>query len=82
LNFLRQCAWLQEVIAADADDLSGREPLDFFWLLRFCFFFKATLRAGAYFNRESVGFKVAVVEVRIRRSDVEIDRFIHLTAIN
>jgi len=54
----RQAASSQEVIAADADGLSGREPLDFFWLLRFCFFFSGDA------NRESVGFKVALVEVR------------------
>ena len=28
------------------------------------------------------GFKVAAVEVCINRSDVEFDRFLHLTAIN
>jgi len=44
--------------------------------------FQTTLRSGAYFNRRLGGFKVAVVEVRIRRSDLEIDRFTHLTAIN
>ena len=35
--FSRQGALWQAVIAADADGLSGREPLEFFLLLRFCF---------------------------------------------
>jgi hypothetical protein len=41
-------------------------------------FFKATLRNRRLVQSLILGFKVAVVEVRIRRSDIEIDGFIHL----
>ena len=70
--------WWPEGTVVEVDGSSGQDD----WItlvVAFCSFFRAAEPRGLNSIVKSVGSKVAALDVRIKRSDIEILGFIHLS---